>query len=234
MCTDTSSYHVFVFLYLEVERQSLFGSPPRQLHLPHDRGSLMAIDPYTDTHERMREERLTRILRMERELSVLRAREGDVLDAKPSRPPLDPHDRDIFYRRSPGPHPSLSASGYQSSYLRERESGNSYGSISGGGVSDRSRYYGGNTPPREYTTRGFSGNAGSGSYRDPVSYPAQFSSSGSGGYGSRGTPSVGYGHVGSGTGNSKSGLNSSLPPGWPSSDKPIVNRPPFSVGGPWS
>lgn len=175
---------------------------------------------------------------MERELAILRSREEDVLNPKPvfrPPPPVDSHDRDTFYHRSPAPHPSVSPSGYQSSYSRERDSGAAYhhGTSSDGaaGSVDRARaYYKYSSPPREYTTaRAVSGNVRP--YRDSVSYP-QISSSGSGGY-SRGVPAVGYNHGGSSAGSTSGGLNASLPPGWASGDKPPVNRPPFSVG-PWS
>ena len=172
---------------------------------------------------------------MERELAHLR-QEEDMANPKPVfRPPVDSHDRDIFYCRSPAPHPSISNTGYQSSYSRERDSGASYhatsSSVGVGSISDRARGYSHNSPPREYATRGVSGNAGS--YRDSVSYP-QFSNIGSSGY-SKGASAVGYNHGGSIAGSMTGGLNSSLPSGWGSSDiKPTVNRSPFSVSGPWS
>ena len=205
-------------LLLEVERQSIFGSPPR------DR-DLMANESYRDQGERMREERLTRILRMERELALLRSREEDV-----PHPSMDSRERERDrYRRPPGPLPSLSSSGYQSSYLRERDNGASFyhGSSSGGrpgGIGDRDRdrsYYSHGSPPREYTTRGLLG-----SYRDTVSYPSQYTS---GGY-NRSSTTVGY-SGGSGSANESRGSSSSVPPGWMSDDKPVASRPPFST---WS
>lgn len=235
-----SSYHFLSYLILsyEVERA---GSPPRMPPPPPLPSRVLTVDPYIEEQERQREERLARILQMERELALLRSREGDVLTSKTSRPPAaDPHDRDVYVRRSPGPHSSLGPPSYQSAYSRDRDNG-VYGADAGG--ADRSRgYYGHNSPPREYTTRGYTGrggtnSTGSGSFREPVAYPTQFGTSNNsrygsnntGGYGNRGAaPSVGYGGSASG---SKS--KSNLPPGWPSSDKP-VNQPPFSVGGPWS
>ena len=173
-----------------------------------------------DNQEREREERLKRILQMEREIAMLRTREGDMLDSRRRSSidyPHDSYDRREAYRRSPQPPPN-----YQS-YPRDRED-----SYRGGG-DDRGRgrgYYGRQSPPRDYS-RGSSGDIGS--YRDSVSYPSQFSG---GSYG-RSIPTVGYGESGLGKGGG--GPNSSLPPGWPDDhDKSIVNRPPFATAGPWS
>lgn len=217
--------------------------PPPPLPLP----SRNSFDPYIEEQERQREERLARILQMERELAMLRSREGDVLNSKPVHHPPPPpppapmeshHDRDGYSRRSPGPtHSSIGSSSYQSSYSRDSRSNGLYGGDHLG--ADRNRgYYNHNSPPREYTTRsyasggssgGLTGGAGS-SYRDPVSYPSQYgtnSTGGSGGYSSRSSaPSVGYGGSAS-----ASKAKTSLPPGWPPSDTKSMNRAPFSVGG---
>ena len=207
----------------------------------------MHSDPIREEQERAREERLARILQMEREIAMLRSREGDPLESR--RPPHTPeysHNRRDSYHRS-SPPPSLNGSGYQSSYSRDRDMP-SYRSGDDGdrGGTGRS-YYGRQAspgdlpsrdfPPRDLPSRDFSSrnlssrgsSSEAGLYRD--SYPSQMSSGGgSGGGYNRGSASVGYGSSGGG------GPNSSLPPGWPSGghEKSNLNRPPFINAGPWS
>ncbi len=241
--------HIYVFLSFKVERLPPGGSPPRMQPPPPplpSHGSMLVADPYIEEQERQREERLARILQMERELALLRSREGDVLNSKPVHhpPPIESHhDRDGYTRRSPAPTHSSMGSSYQSSYSRENRSNGIYGGGDHVGA-DRSRgYYSHNSPPREYTTRNYTGSSGGSSltgssgssYRDPIAYPTQYSNNSMGGnssgYSSRSSaPSVGYGGSAS-----ASKAKSSLPPGWPQSDaKPLMNRAPFSVGGSWN
>jgi len=217
---------------------------------PPTRGSILNIDPYLEEQERQREERLTRILQMERELALLRAREGDVLSSKPppNHLPSQSTDHDMFLRRSPGPSHSSSlgppSHHHQPGYSRENRDNGVYSGDHGG--SDRNRNYytsRSSPPPREYATRGYSGSSTSGSnaantYREPVSYPTQYGSNNNSGFGSgsgrysttrSSAPSVGYGGTASAT-----KTKSNVPPGWPSNDSKPVNRAPFSLGGPWS
>lgn len=160
---------------------------------------------HLEEQEKAREDRLGRILHMEREISMLRSQqEGGV-----SR-------RQDVNRDHRSPPPSLNSHGYDS-YSRDRDP--PYRGSNG----DRGRgYYGRQSPPEP--SRGPSGDG----YREPVSYPSQFTT-GRGG-GSRSIAPVGYGGGGS-------GKSSVTPPGWPSggSDKSSApNRPPFANTGPWS
>ncbi len=162
---------------------------------------------------------------MEREIAILRSREGDALEPRKSRHTdhsFDSYDRRDGYRRSPPPN-----HGYQS-YSRDHDRGE------GGGNRGNGREYYNRQAPSVNASRGPPNEGGA--YRDSMSYPSHFDSGrGSGGRSNYGriAPSVGYG--GSGRGGGKSGgPNSPLPPGWPSDDydKSNANRPPFA--GPWT
>ncbi len=179
-----------------------------------------------DDSEKQREERLERILQMEREIAMLRSQqEGGFSDSR--KPPLnarrESYDRKESYHRSPPP--SLNSHGYDS-YSRDRDRDLPYrggNSERGGGMSSGRGYYNRQSPSGERSN--------SDGYREPVSYPG--TGSGGGGNFSRASASVGYG-----TGSAGSG-KTSVPPGWPSGsqDKSNANRPPFAASantGPWS
>lgn len=203
--------------------------------------------------EREREERLSRILTMERELALLRSRE-DSASRRPqpqTEAAYDRYDRYEAYRRERSPprreldyppprdYPRNDRMGYEGGRGDER---------------GRSYYNGRSDSPGTREGPGSAGGSGE-AYRNPVSYPiqgrggydrrdnsSQYSSGGGMGYGSRGggggggmgqssNPSVGYGSSGG-----KLGMGGAPPPGWPSSDydKSNANRPPFASAAPWN
>lgn len=177
---------------------------------------------------------------MEREIAYLRSREDVPVPEtrRPPRPAEDFYDRYDGRRTSPRP---ANPPGYDSSYSRDREpsyrggagaGGGGAGGIGGsggaGGMSGRGGFYTRQSPTGDFSR----GATNEGSYRDPVSYPSQYSGGGSlGNSYARSAPTVGYGGAG---GKGGSGLNSSLPPGWPSGDDKPTNRAPFTNPGPWS
>ena len=256
----TSVFSPFSFFsFSEVERLPLNNSPPPPAQHHRDRYPQPSASDayYYDDHERQREERLSRILQMEREIAMLRSQDTGSYGSDSRKPRVssemshDSYDRrgdggGYHNRRSPGGVGLNSHGGYDSySSSRDRDlayrggergGGGGGGPIGGGGGggggSGRGIYSRLSPPPGDHHhhhTRG-SGGSGDSSYRESVSYPTQFGSGGSS-YGSRNAPAVvGYGSQG-GKG------SGSLPPGWPSSDhheKANANRPPFTNTGPWS
>lgn len=217
-------------LSFEVQRLAPRSPPPPPV--PRERSvSARMHDPYPlDDQEKQREERLARILQMEREIAMLRSNQDSPASYDSRKPRVsgdsydrrerDSYDRRDEYRRSP-PMPR----GYDS-YSRDREpSYRGSSSDRGSGVSNGRGYYNRQSPSRDLAR-------GSDGYRDQVSYPAHFNS-GTSNY-NRNSPTVGYGSVG---GSGSLGKSSApTPPGWPpgSQDKSNPNRPPFTNTGPWS
>ena len=184
--------------------------------------------------EREREERLARILRMERELAYLRTRD-EYEPANSRRAHFDSHDTGETFRRGS---PPMRDTGFHShaqdeyAYTRSEERRGLYNRPLSPGALPRG------------------GQSSGGSYhdREPISYPMPGSSRAAGGasreahlmqYGGysslRGLSSlaVGYG-AGSGMSANVPGSSGAPPPGWPSTDKANANRPPFANAGPWS
>ena len=224
----------------KVERIPIRESPPRDMR-SHQSSRLVQPSLSILEIEREREERLSRILAMERELAMLRSREDSA--ARRSQQPLPsdaPYDRYETYRRERSPPRRESEYPSTRDYGHGERVGAGYmarGDDSRGGGGARGYYNGRSTSP---IPRGGEG-------RDPVSYPI----SGRGGYERRDTSqfsggaSVGYGGYGGGgaagggqygSSGGKLGVGGALPPGWPSTDydKSNANRPPFSNTSPWS
>jgi len=186
--------------------------------------------------EREREERLARILRMERELAYLRSRD-DYESVNSRRAHFDPHDKGDTFRRGS---PPMRDTGFRSHAQDE---------LAYSRADERRALYNRPLSPGPLP-RGGPSSGGSYHDREPISYPMPGSSRGSasasreghlmqyGGYsGLRGLTSlsVGYG-TGGGLSTKVPGSSGAPPPGWPSSDhdKANANRPPFANAGPWS
>lgn len=205
------------FPSFEVERLQRSPPPPSRERYPYPPPDTY----YIEEQERQREERLERILQMEREIALLRSNEAD--SRKPPPRMLDSHHDSYDRRGGEGGYHRRSPPLNYDSYPREREpyrerGGSDRGAVGGGG---RGGVYSRLSP--------VSGDRGSdGPYREPVAYPSQYT--GSSGGGGRNPPGVGY------SSQSSKGSGGSLPPGWPSGihDKSNANRPPFTNTGPWS
>lgn len=198
--------------------------PPPPAALPRDRA--IPSDPYFDV-EREHEERLARILSMERELAYLRSREHH--DSQRRAADILPPERGSG--SSGGGGGGNNYRGYSPPIPRDplpaRDMGMSRSDDRRGG------YYVDRQPSPPLRSSGSGGN----SYRDTISYPsydrregatssqygANYSRSGS-------SPTVGYGGGGSGSKSS----SSNVPPGWPGADYDKSANAPFANTSPWS
>ena len=220
----------FSLFKVTVERAATYDSPPRVERAPplppppppsHISESLALLEV-----EREREERLLRILQMERELSYLRSREE--YEPVSRRSHYDSHyDRGETFNRGSPPLRDLHSHARDELGIPRSE--------------ERRSLY--NRPPSPGALpRGGSSSVGSFHDRETISYPTPNSSrtmardghlTQYGGYSNpRGLTSLAVGY-GSGMSTKPTG---GPPPGWPSSehDKANINRPPFANAGPWS
>lgn len=176
--------------------------------------------------EREREERLSRILNMERELAVLRTREETTTRRSQTlnEPAYDRYDRYDTYRSRDRSPPPRRESDYPPVRDYPRNDRLGYEGARGDDRGGRSYYNGRSNSPGArgggLGRDGFSSSSGVGgdSYREPVSYPI----SGRGGYDHRDNPSQLLGGGGGGGGGTGMGYGSRGGSGMGQSSNPSV------------